>query len=73
MGGVNVLRRPILSSGGAFLVRPPRWAAMDGDIKNRPAHQLAGAHRRGAIYSSRRAPCEKPRRVSVSNASQRHS
>jgi hypothetical protein len=30
-------------------------------IKKRPAHHFAGAHRRGALYSSRRAPCEKPK------------
>jgi|UPI0002FF8F8E hypothetical protein len=35
---------------------------MDGDIKNRPAHQLAGAHRRGAIYLI--APCA-PREAPV--------
>jgi hypothetical protein len=32
---------------------------MDYLIKNRPVHQLAGAHKRGALYSAR-APCEKP-------------
>ncbi|MDQ6734961.1 MAG: hypothetical protein M3Z35_12765, partial [Nitrospirota bacterium] len=33
---------------------------MDHRIKNRPAHQLVGAHKPGALYSARRAPCEKP-------------
>ncbi|MDQ6734424.1 MAG: hypothetical protein M3Z35_09985 [Nitrospirota bacterium] len=39
---------------------------MDHRIKNRPAHQLAGAHKRGALYSARRAPCEKPTEGRVS-------
>lgn len=33
---------------------------MDHRIKNRPAHQLAGSHKRGALYSAHRAPGEKP-------------
>ncbi|MDQ6734348.1 MAG: hypothetical protein M3Z35_09585 [Nitrospirota bacterium] len=56
----HLLRQPILSPGGSFLVRPPRRTVMDHCIKNRPAHQLAGAHKRGALYSARRALCEKP-------------
>jgi hypothetical protein len=33
---------------------------MDRLIKNRQPHHLGGAHRRGALYSAHRAPCEKP-------------
>jgi hypothetical protein len=33
-----------------------------GEILTLPAHRLAGAHRRGALYSSRRAPHYSSRR-----------
>jgi hypothetical protein len=55
-----LLRQSILSPGVAFVIRSPRRTAMDRLIKNRPHHHLGGAHRRGALYSARRAPCEKP-------------
>ena len=56
---------------------------MDYRSKNRPPHHLGGAHRRSALYSARRAPCEKPAEgarlgwageieASISAASQRH-
>jgi hypothetical protein len=46
--------------GAGFLVRSPRRISRDRGIKKRPAHHLAGAHKHSALYSSRRAPYEKP-------------
>src|SRR5687768_3737416 len=68
-----LLQQPIPSPSVAFLIRSPRRTARNRGIKKRPAHHLAGAHKRGALYSSRRAPCEKPRQASISAASRRYS
>jgi hypothetical protein len=51
----HLLHRPILSPGVAFLVRSPRRTANNCGIKKRPAHHLAGAHKRGALLFI--APC----------------
>jgi hypothetical protein len=54
------------SSRSTRLARLFSFDLLDGPqkvkvIKKRLAHHLAGAHRRGALYSARRAPSEKSR------------
>src|SRR5688500_1918496 len=58
----RLLQRPTFSPGGAFLVRSPRRTATAKGTRTgrltrtRPAHHLAGVHRRDAPYSARRGP-----------------
>jgi len=66
-----LLRRPILSPGGAFLVRSSRRTA-----STPPSAMGYGEFRIPKNATRSRAgsfTCEQPRQVSVSNASRRHS